>query len=937
MAKKENPREISDKDFAALPKDLQDKIRAADAAQNPDFQKPSAPAPVTPKQNRISETDTSPSVSSGGGLSPTSSQQKTAPIQTPTPPEPKQKGYGDLFHEKLKADVISKNKSNSIGPINPTSGDVIKEGAKQGFKNLASSVGNKAFGTAFPSLSRVLNNSGIGNSGGGGSSDNSARESTDTRQANNSIANQVSISNQILNNMVTLQNTTNTLLNELIKEVKGLKAAGGAGGAGGSGSLLGDAAGAVLDHLGGGGGKAAPSGVKPKISMLGKAGNLAKGAGNLLWKAKGGLGALAGGLALDYASDKLTESGHEKLGAGAGIASDALAGAGTGAMLGSVVPGVGTAIGGAVGGAIGGAYGLYKNWDTLFGDSKTEMKIADQPWKKGEELNAKQLMAVKLQVSMDPTGSKINPDVLEQFMKQIGKGASGPSASADIKDAQQVSSSGNSAPGSPGASADIKDAQKTSSPSAAAGGASPAAAGSSSSTTGGAGGASGASSSAATPYSGPGVSATGSAKEAIDYFTGKGWTKAQAIGIAANLEVESSFKTNAVGDGGKAYGIAQWHPDRQAEFKKKYNKDIREATFQEQLDFVNHELTSGSERIAGAKIKEAKSASDAAAAVDQYYERSDGKARQSRMNIATKYEKGEGSDATKTGGTSSEAQYDAMGNVTVPAVGAPSSPAASTSASASPSGGATGAGAASTSASASPSAGAASTSASASPSGGATGAGADASKEEGKEIGSIPSGDLVAAGKALQGMGINISENPAFGGVTKGAHARGSAHYEGKAIDLNGPPGMIEANDPVWGPKFDQVAKQMRSAGYRVLWRTAGHFNHLHAQLDGGKATGMGTAGQNSAAATSASLTPNEAAAIKTASIASKGAELSKASSSDIMDQRSAKTSISASQPSVPLPPKRPGPEPKFGPGNVGNLEPVDARARFKELFGLHA
>jgi hypothetical protein len=860
----------------------------------------------------MSMPDTSPSVSSGNGLSPTPVQPKAPappkdvgkPFNTP---EPKERGAGDLLHDRLKADVISKSKSSSIGPINPTSGDVIKEGAKQGFKSLASSVGNKAFDTAFPSLSRILNNSGGGSSRSSGG-DNSARESTDSRQANNSIANQISISNQILNNIVTSQNTTNMLLNDLIKEVKGIQA-GGAGGAGAGGSVLGDAAGALLDHVGGGkGAKASPSGAQPKTSMLGKAGNLVKGAGNLLWKAKGGLGAILGGAALDYAGDKFTEAGHEKVGASLGVGSTALAGAGMGAAFGP--------IGAGIGGALGAGVGLYQNWDKLFGgesssmsEKKDELRIGGEPWKKGENLNEKQMMAVKLQVSMDPTGSKINPDVLEQFMKQVGKGMAGPAASADIKDAQKVSGAGG-AVGSPGASADIKDAQKVVSEGASAAGSTPASAA----------GASSSASNGNTPYSGPGVSATGSAKEVIDYFVGKGWSKAQAIGIAANLEIESNFKTDAVGDGGKAYGIAQWHPDRQAEFKKKYNKDIRQSSFQEQMDFVNHELTQGSERLAGTRIKQAKNASEAAALVDQFYERSDGKARQTRMNLASKYEKGDatGADASKA----SETQYDAMGNVTIPGAAlAGASPSGSSSGASSPSAPGAGASPSSAGAGASPS----------TPGGSATAAGPDATKTEGKDIGSIPSGDIVAAGKALQSMGINISENPAFGGVKQGAHARGSAHYQGKAIDLNGPTGMIEANDPVWGPKFDQVAKQMRAAGYRVFWRSAGHYNHLHAQLDGGKATGMGTPGQNSAAGTTASLTPNEAAAI------TKGAQLSKASSDDISDQRTAKQGIVASQQSAPMPQRRPSPEPKFGPGNVGNLEPVDARARFKELFGMNA
>jgi hypothetical protein len=96
----------------------------------------------------------------------------------------------------------------------------------------------------------------------------------------------------------------------------------------------------------------------------------------------------------------------------------------------------------------------------------------------------------------------------------------------------------------------------------------------------------------------------------------------------------------------------------------------------------------------------------------------------------------------------------------------------------------------------------------------------------------LPSGNIVALGKALQGMGIKVSEHPAFGPV--GQHAPGSAHYSGRAIDVNGPPGMVEANDPVWGPKFDKLAESMRAAGYKVIWRSAGHYNHLHAQISAG-------------------------------------------------------------------------------------------------------
>jgi hypothetical protein len=164
---------------------------------------------------------------------------------------------------------------------------------------------------------------------------------------------------------------------------------------------------------------------------------------------------------------------------------------------------------------------------------------------------------------------------------------------------------------------------------------------------GGAGGA--APAGAGAGYAGPGVAATGSAKEAIDFFEKKGFTRAQAIGIAANIEAESNFKTNAVGDSGKAYGLAQWHPDRQAIFQKTYGKPIREANFQEQLEFINWELNNN-EKKAGGMIRTAQDAGQAAALVDQYYERSSGAHRQKRIETAQKYAKGEGLAAPAVAG-----------------------------------------------------------------------------------------------------------------------------------------------------------------------------------------------------------------------------------------------------------------------------------------------
>ena len=109
--------------------------------------------------------------------------------------------------------------------------------------------------------------------------------------------------------------------------------------------------------------------------------------------------------------------------------------------------------------------------------------------------------------------------------------------------------------------------------------------------------------------------------EAMQYFVSQGWSKAQAAGIVGNIQKESMFNYKALGDNGKAFGLAQWHPDRQANFKKAYGKDIRQASYKEQLAFINYELTKGEEKSAGNKLKKAKTAGQAGAVVSEFYER----------------------------------------------------------------------------------------------------------------------------------------------------------------------------------------------------------------------------------------------------------------------------------------------------------------------------
>lgn len=90
------------------------------------------------------------------------------------------------------------------------------------------------------------------------------------------------------------------------------------------------------------------------------------------------------------------------------------------------------------------------------------------------------------------------------------------------------------------------------------------------------------------------------------------------------------------------------------------------------------------------------------------------------------------------------------------------------------------------------------------------------------------SNSLVAYGHDLQSRGFRVSEHPSFGGVHH-VHAHHSAHYAGNAIDINVGRGVVEARSG-YAHRFDQLAAEARAAGYTVLWRVPGHYNHIHIQ-----------------------------------------------------------------------------------------------------------
>lgn len=106
----------------------------------------------------------------------------------------------------------------------------------------------------------------------------------------------------------------------------------------------------------------------------------------------------------------------------------------------------------------------------------------------------------------------------------------------------------------------------------------------------------------------------------LDFFTSQGWADYQAAGIIGNLYGESGLNPAAVGDGGRAYGIAQWHPDRQQVFKNVFGVPIQGSSLNQQLQFVQYELQHN-ESAAAKALRGTTNLADATSTFMRKYER----------------------------------------------------------------------------------------------------------------------------------------------------------------------------------------------------------------------------------------------------------------------------------------------------------------------------
>ncbi|CAN5657501.1 hypothetical protein BH20ACT23_BH20ACT23_15310 [soil metagenome] len=98
--------------------------------------------------------------------------------------------------------------------------------------------------------------------------------------------------------------------------------------------------------------------------------------------------------------------------------------------------------------------------------------------------------------------------------------------------------------------------------------------------------------------------------------------------------------------------------------------------------------------------------------------------------------------------------------------------------------------------------------------------------------------DIVALGSFLQGFGFQVGEHPAFGGVCgNGCHTNGSWHYRNGALDVNFGAGQSTSEMSA----IDPLIPHLNSMGFGIIWRSEGHFDHLHIDLGGARPGLIGT------------------------------------------------------------------------------------------------
>lgn len=105
----------------------------------------------------------------------------------------------------------------------------------------------------------------------------------------------------------------------------------------------------------------------------------------------------------------------------------------------------------------------------------------------------------------------------------------------------------------------------------------------------------------------------------------------------------------------------------------------------------------------------------------------------------------------------------------------------------------------------------------------------------GPPIGGLAAARLIAFGKALQRMGFNVGEHPAFGGVAP-VHSQNSWHYRNGAIDVN-KDGKGQAYETA---QINAILAMAKQYGLRTIWQYPNHYDHAHFDIGSGPDMGKG-------------------------------------------------------------------------------------------------
>lgn len=118
-----------------------------------------------------------------------------------------------------------------------------------------------------------------------------------------------------------------------------------------------------------------------------------------------------------------------------------------------------------------------------------------------------------------------------------------------------------------------------------------------------------------------GLMAAKQASGDMNFWKSQGYSTEQAASILANMQAESGGNPNAVGDGGKAKGLFQWHKDRRDAIMKGTGIDVWNSSKQDPLNAAAWEMKNGNVGFDDKTYRSIRGANGAGAYFSSHFER----------------------------------------------------------------------------------------------------------------------------------------------------------------------------------------------------------------------------------------------------------------------------------------------------------------------------